>query len=394
MPYIRTLLRLPEIPQHIRSVDTLTEDDLWLDPGPTVWRARRFIGLPRFYPVYRWQDLYSFSPIYLLAAKGAVDLDPVFMERVSSRGRTGSAYYSGARTIDSEIRRIGGPTPFQRTIFNPESYAEALAAAMIADTEQIEAVHPGVPHVILTGGKDSLNMLLLPWKAPVVALSAAPNYALVRQFIADNGLRIPCHELRDEDRSGLALEVLYNTCLGELLHCRWSGELRALATRQRRMILWQGQVATFLTPSWRAYIHYRDQVDRAVGYLESLVVRAALRLDCRTIPEAQQRRVSDNLWLRGAMMQGSHMALLRALCGCLVLSGYHGPAVQRVVSSVDLSSCVQHDIRPRVGRILLGRRVVYPAINPGPPPSAFRAGRSTPEPWIAVARASGLEIRR
>ncbi len=388
------MLRLADIPQHIRSCDTLTEDDLWLDPGPTVWRARRFVGLPRFYPVYRWQDLYSFSPIFLLAAKGAVDLDPVFMERVRSRDRTGSAYYSGVATIDSEIRRIGGPTPFLPTIFNPEVYAEALAAAMIADTAMIEAAHSGVPHVILTGGKDSLNMLLLPWKAPVVALSAAPNYALVRQFIADNGLRIPCHELRDEDRSGLDREVLYNTCLSNLFHCRWSGELRTLAAQQRRrMILWQGQVATFLTPSWRAYIHYRDQVDRVVGYLESLVVRAALKLDCRTIPEAQQRRVSTNLWRRGAMMQGSHMALLRSLCGCLVLSGYHGPAVQRVVSSVDLSSCVQHDIRPRVGRLLLGRPVVYPAINPGPPHSTFRARLSTPEPWIAAARASGLEIR-
>jgi hypothetical protein len=387
-------MHLDDIPLRTRTCDVLTEEDLWLDPCPTVWRARRFVGTPRFYPVYRWGDLYSYMPIFLLAAKRAVDLDPVFMERVSSRGRTGSAYYSGAATIDAEIRRIGGPTPFLRTIFNPESYAHALAAAMIADTELVEAAHPGVPHVILCGGKDSLNMLLLPWKAPVVALSAAPNYALVRRFIADNRLGIPCHELRDEDRSTLDLEVLYNTCLSELLHCRWSGELRALAAdRQQRMILWQGQVATFLTPSWRAYIHYRDQVDRVVGYLESLVVRAALRLDVRTIPEAQQRRVSTNLWLRGAMMQGSHMALLRALCGCLVLSGYHGPAVQRVVSSVDLSSCVQRDIRPRVGRILLGRDVVYPLHNPGPPHSQFRSGRSTPEPWIAVARASGLVIR-
>jgi len=111
-----------------------------------------------------------------------------------------------------------------------------------------------------------------------------------------------CHELCDEDRSTLALEVLHNTCLSSLPHCRWSGELRAIAAHyQGRLILWKGQVATFLTPSWRAYVHYTNRVDRVRGYLESLVVRAALRLGEPTIPAAQQRRVGDNLWLRGAM---------------------------------------------------------------------------------------------
>lgn len=385
---------LADVPLRTRTVDTLTEDDLWLDPGTTVWRARRFVGAPRFYPVYQRGDRYSFSPIFLLAHKRGVDLDHDFMARVDARCRSGTAYYSGTATIDRELRRLGGPTPFHRTIFRPEDYAGRLTAAMIADIDRVEAAHPDADHVILCGGKDSLNMLLLPWKRPVVALSAAPNFALVRRFIADNDLDIACHELRDEDRSTLAREIFYNTCLSELIHCRWSGELRALAAgRANRLILWKGQVATFLTPSWRAYVHYTDRVDRTLGYLESLVVRAALRLGTRAIPEAQQRWVADNLWLRGAMMQGTHMALLRALCGCLVLSGYHGPAVQEVVSAVDLPSCVARDIRPAVGRLLLGREVRYPAINPGPPESSFRADRSDSATWIALARRCGLPVR-
>ena len=385
---------LAAVPLRARTVDTLTEDDVWLDPGTTVWTARRFVGEPRFYPVYQRGDRYSFAPIFLLADKGAVDLDHAFMARVERRCRSGTAYYSGTATIDREIRRLGGPTPFVRTIFSPEVYAERLAAAMIADVARVEAAHPGATHVVMCGGKDSLNMLLLPWRRPVLALSAAPNFALVRAFIADNRLDIRCLELRDEDRGCLDLEVLYNACLSELVHCRWSGELRSLAAeRGASLILWKGQVATFLTPSWRAYVHYTDRVDRTLGYLESLVVRAALRLRTRAIPEAQQRRVADNLWLRGAMMQGTHMALLRALCGCLVLSGYHGPAVQEVVSAVDLPSCVARDIRPLVGRLLLGREVVYPASNPGPPESSFRAGRSDPATWIDLARRCGLTVR-
>lgn len=388
------MLHVDDIPLRTRVCDTLSEADIWLDPTTTLWQARRFVGSPRFYPVYRRGDHYSFSPIFLLAHKRGVDLDRDFMAVIARRTRSATAYYSGTATIDREIERIGGPTPFDRTIFRPDDYAARLAAAMIADTELVEAAHPGASHVILCGGKDSLNMLLLPWKGPVTALSAAPNFALVKEFIAANRLAIACHELRDEDRSTLALEILYNTCLSELIHCRWSGELRALAAaHERRVIFWKGQVATFLTPSWRAYVHYTDRVDRTIGYLESVVVRAALRLGWSELPAAQQRWVSDNLWLRGAMMQGTHMALLRALCGCLFLSGYHGPAVQAVVSAVDLPSCVARDIRPAVGRLLLGREVVYPEINPGPPESQFRRGRSDPASWLAVARAAGLPIR-
>jgi hypothetical protein len=387
------LPRLDDIVVRARECDTLTEDDIWLDPGTTLWKARRFVGSPRFYPVYQRGDRYSFAPIFLLADKRSVDVDPGFVERIEARARSGTAYYSGTATIDREIRRLGGPTPFHPTIFSPEDYAARFAGAMITDLARVEAAHPDATHVVMCGGKDSLNLLLLPWKTPPLALSAAPNYALLRAFVADNRLAIECRELRDEDRSILDLETFYNTCLSELSHCRWSGELRALAAqRGGRLILWKGQVGTFISPTWRNYMHYTDRLERVAGYLGALVVRAALRLGTRTLPEAQQRRLSDNLWIRGAMMQGTHMALLRAVCGCLVLSAYHGPAVQQVISAVDLPSAVDHDIRPRIGRILHGRAVLYPQTNPDPPGSRFRAGRSDPKTWLALARASGLAI--
>ena len=385
--------RLADIPLRTRTCDSLTEEDLWSDPTTTLWRANRFIGAPRFYPVYRRGDRYSFAPIFLLADKRRVDLDPAFMATIEARDRSGTAYYSGTATIDREITRVGGPTPFERTIFCPEEYAARMTAAMVSDLALVHAAHPAASHVVLCGGKDSLNLLLLPWRTPPMALSAAPNCALVRAFIADNHLKIECRELRDQDRSTLELEILYNTCLGQLSHCRWSGELRALAAqRGRRVIFWKGQVGVFLSPTWRAYNHYTDRVERTIGYLESWVVRASLRLGLKAIPNAQQRRLSDNLWRRGAMMQGTHMALLRALCDCLVLSAYHGPAVQRVVSAVDLPSALYLDIRPRIGRLLRGRDVVYPATNPDPPDSRFRAHCSGPARWAAVARASGLTI--
>lgn len=387
------LPRLEDIVLRARECDTLTEEDIWLDPTTTIWRARRFVGSPRFYPVYQRGDRYSFAPIFLLADKRSVDVDDGFVERIEVRKRSGTAYYSGTATIDREIHRLGGPTPFHRSIFSPEEYATRFAEAMIADLGRVEAAHPTATHVVMCGGKDSLNLLLLPWKTPPLALSAAPNYALLRAFVADNRLAIECRELPDQDRSILDLETLYNTCLSELTHCRWSGELRTLAAQHHgRLILWKGQVGTFISPTWRNYMHYTDRLERVAGYLGAWVVRAALRLGTRTLPEAQQRRLATNLWVRGAMMQGTHMALLRSLCDCLVLSAYHGPAVQQVISAVDLPSAVDHDIRPRIGQILHGRPVLYPQTNPDPPSSRFRAGRSDPRTWLALARASGLTI--
>jgi len=131
-------VHLDDIPLGLRSCERLTEDDLWLDAGPTVWRARRFVGEPRFNPVYQRGDYYSFSPIFLLAHKRSVDLDRGFMRKIAARERSGVAYYSGRSTIDREIRRIGGPTAFDRTIFSAAQYATKLAEAMITDIERVD----------------------------------------------------------------------------------------------------------------------------------------------------------------------------------------------------------------------------------------------------------------
>jgi len=86
------------------------------------------------------------------------------------------------------------------------------------------------------------------------------------------------------------------------------------------------------------------------------------------------------------------MSMLRAVCGGLVLSAYHGQRVRSVVSAVDQRSAVRTDVRPEIGRELLGRPVIYPAANPSPPPSTLRTGLSHLAAWLAQARAAGLRI--
>lgn len=378
----------------VRACQTLTEADLWLDQGPTVWASPRFVGDPSFYPVYRFGEHYSYSPLFLMALTGDVQVDRGFVACIEARDRRGTPYYSGSRTIDRRITRVGGPMPHQATITRGTDYARQIASAMVEDARIAEAATGGATNVVLCGGKDSLNLLLLPWKNPVLAVSAAPNFPLVREFIQRNRLGVDCTELKDQDTSALPQEILYNACHNDLRHCRWGGEMRALSMAMGgRLVFWKGQLGdVFVSPYWRNYAHYTSRHQRIWQYARSACLKLGMGVGHRALAQAQQERVFADLWYKGAMMQGVHMAMLRSVCQCLVLSAYHGQNVQRVVSSVDLLTAVEADIRPWIGRELLGKDVYYPTANPSPPPSAFRARLSDPVTWLEVAQAAGLTV--
>lgn len=45
----------------IKCVDELTEAQMWNKHGTVIWQAKKFVGNPSFYPVYKWGDYYSYS---------------------------------------------------------------------------------------------------------------------------------------------------------------------------------------------------------------------------------------------------------------------------------------------------------------------------------------------
>jgi hypothetical protein len=228
----------------------LGEGDLWTTPGGPVWKAERFEGRPSFYPVYRYRDYYSYSPLSLILLKGSLRLDPQLARRVQQPGPT---YCSSTRTLDLEIERVGGPPDPRFEIRTPEAYAEALAVAMQRDVERIERANPGRTQVILCGGRDSLNMLLLRWSNPAVVLSAPPNFESVRRFVVENDLPFQVLPLSDENDSLCDLEILLNACRNDLQHCRWGPALRAFAREHDgEVVFWKGQIGNLLmTPQWR-----------------------------------------------------------------------------------------------------------------------------------------------
>lgn len=382
-----------EVEARIGTRDDLTPEEMWSRHEPAIWQAKRLLGAPDFYPVYRCGDLYSYSPLSLILHKGGLRLNPRVARRVS---RPDFLFYIGSETIDRDIVRLGGALSRRPVIRTGAELARQIAGALRADAHAIESRHPGYTNVILCGGKDSLNLLLLPWRNPVIALSAAPNYQLARDFVERNGLGTDVVPLEDRHDSLLSAEIVVNCCRNNLEHCRWGGELRAISqSLNEKVIFWKGQMGNiFMTPQWKAYTR---PTAGAVG--TGLRMRRIIGLQReRQLHEwlqktpLQQWLSFRNLYRQGAMWQGAHMSFLRQLTGALVLSGYHGPAMGRVLAQTDLQRAVRDDIRPLIGHHLLGREVSYPATNPGPPPSTIRAGISHLAPFLHAVDSAGIPV--
>jgi hypothetical protein len=371
--------------------ETLAESDLWSTHGTDIWTSPSVTTTSGFYPVYRWGSHYSYAPLPLLLLKRRLSLDAqVAAEAAAPRYR----YHSGMRTIDQEIARVGGPAEVDAvpTLCDPETYAQAIAGAMRADIAAAEAHNAGMRHVVMVGGRDSLNLLLAPWREPVLAVSAAPNHPLVAEFVKRNGLRHEVRELEDpRDEDVIEREVLANCCRATLAQMRWGAHLRAIARElSGRLVYWAGQLGdTFMTPFWRSYSQRRGVRADLRGWLA-----AASRLLPRRVDIAAWRgveaRFRRDLWWRGGMFQAVHLSLIREVSDCLALSGYHGPAMQRVLAAVDLGAAVRTDVRPRVGELLLGAPVWYPTANPSPLASEFRAGLAHPNTFLGLLRRDGF----
>lgn len=382
--------------QPIESRNEIGEKDLWSASAPLILRANQFVGLPHFYPVYRYKDYYSWSVLALVALKG--ELTPN-AKVIDAADQSDFLYYSGSDTIDEEIKRVGGPpTPLgEKRICTQDEYVRAWSEAMQKDVADQEKQNPGCVNVILVGGKDSLNLLLLTWCNPTLVVSAKPNTPLVREFVKRNKLELEVLELTDPcEEDVLTHEILENACRANLSHYRWGAHLRRLAAEHESKILfWKGQVGDALTtPYWKKLTHPPHGI-------RPFACKVYARLD-GIFPYLIQKSVADQflvphlfdtLWRRCAMFQGSHMGVIRALTGSLVLSAYHGPRISEIWRRVHFVEAVQSDIRPQIGARLHGGPVWYPTSNPSPLPSTFRKGLGQPKEFLSRLQAEGISVK-
>jgi len=376
------------------SCNELTESMVWSKHGTVVWKANSFSGSPVFYPVYRHGDFYSYSLLGLILKKKFLRLN---QRVVTAAEQPDFLCQSGLDTISQDIVRIGRAHKMEFKIQDIDMYARRIAKALQDDIVSIEEKHADYTNIVLCGGKDSLNLLLLPWKNQTVAISAVPNFELVKAFVRKNQLDYEVICLRDPyDKEFLEHEVLEACCRMDLTHWRWGVSLRDLALKyDRKIIFWQGQVAgVYTTDVWKKFLHPRRKIELLPRIIYKRLEKPLPFIINRAIGRFLQPRVIQATWDRSATMQGCHMAFIREITDCLALSGYHGPEMIKVWEDVDLGSVAQSDMRDLIGRYLHGKDVIYPSHNPGPPPSKIRIGMSSPKMFIELLEAGGVRIER
>lgn len=363
----------------VAHLATASSQDIHMETSADVFTVDSLSMLPSFYPVYKWREYFSYSPLPLILFKRELNLNPIFIAKNDRRIKKGYAYYSGNETIDREIVRIGGPVRPTATIRTSDAFLGAFVEAMQFDATAVEDRFPGATNYILCGGKDSLNMLLLKWKNPVVVLSAQPNYPLVEEFVEQNKLNFEVRELiHSEER--FETEVLAGNCLIDLTHCRWVAHLSSIsAGSNHSCVFWAGSLADILlTQNWKTYTHQR------FGRLNRIRSRWGLSL-------GQERYVRSSLYWRGAMWQGAHHGLLRAALEAPVLSGYHGSRMTKLLANFRITDIVSRDFREDIGTVLFGREVWYPMSNPGPTPANRSAGVSV-DLYVGLNEGLGVSV--
>lgn len=359
-----------------------SDHDLWLKHDASVFFSDAAPKIESaFYPLYRYENYYSFSLYRLARLMGEVELDPSFCRAISSGFND---VCRPSPVAIQGIERLTGTVHFSGQERNKTRFLERLAAAMQNDAHQVEAANPGKTNIILCGGKDSLNLLLLKWSNPVVVYSAEPNFDLVRQFSDENGLGIDVRRLEDTEDPALKQREIAEAA-GQVHHgsWKWAAALRDIAgSFNQDAVFWKGQLGDiYLAPNWRFYSASRNT------YYKKF--RSAYRMGCQKLPSCAPiadalfarhaiRSTAHGVVARGAVLQGSHMGFLRSICDSLFVSAYHGANVTRVLRSMHLPSLSNHDLRPDLGRLLLGREVKYPGANPGPSRTAFR------EDWRSI----------
>lgn len=381
---------LKERIQEIQKINELDESIMWERHEVIIWKADSFKGKPNFYPVYQWNNYYSFSVLALIVLKQNLN----FNKNAYELSRKNPLHiFDKNNTIDKDIKRICFQSDIKFQITDPKAYAEKIKIALINDISRIENKNPGKTNLIMCGGKDSLNLLLLPWRNPVIALSADPNYPLVKQFIKDNQLDIPIIKLDDKyNKEFTECEILEACCRADITHWRWGFHLYKIVKKfNNNCIIWKGQLGdVFLGNTWKSYIYPEKQPVLFLSKVYKKISNYLPGFINHLIGRKFQTIAIETTFNKSSTLQGCHMGFIRALTNCLVLSAYHGLEVQKIVHETDFSRAVQNDIRPAIGELLLGKTVIYPEKNPAPDTSNKRIKLNGIEKYYSVYKSLNI----
>jgi hypothetical protein len=275
------------------------------------------------------------------------------LTRLNILSSDAAPWYEPWNTIDNRIRRL---RPFETvtpassdrafdltySLCDRDELAHRTAEHLTRFINRIEEEYPDYEHVVLTGGKDSQLISLVPKRTDNWHLfSADPNYPLVKRFVKRNDIDINTVFRSDntnkERLADLRRKLVCSDLMSDPTHIRWQVELqRVVEELGGDCILWLGTEA-------EAFNTYHPDFHEADDYFQKHFTRPAS-------------------W------QANFHQTTANFAGVPVLSPYHSEAIwKELYRHYDPNlATADMDIRPQIGAILHDDDVWWPDSNPGP----------------------------
>lgn len=265
-------------------------------------------------------------------------------------------WYEELHTIDKRVQRLGAfeirypglsENNFKpaRTLKNPDEFIEHSLYYFKKFINSIEERFPEHDHVVHTGGKDSQLIHLVPkindekWHI----FSSEPNAHLVEKWVKQNKVEFNeffVHDNKnDEDLDFLITKLVNSDCIGNPEHIRWNKKLMSISDHfAGKCIFWTGTIGDTIYSIHKDYVRndYRDYFKVHCG--------------------------------RAASWQGNCHQIYFNTTNSPCLSMYHSREIWESLYQRLDPSCVQEDLRDRLGEKLAGRKIVWLDENPGPAP--------------------------
>ena len=209
----------------------------------------------------------------------------------------------------------------------------------------IEKKFPNHAQIIMTGGKDSQLISLVPklnsknWHI----FSSEPNFTLVQRWLRENNIEgnrlFKADDFNKETREDFKKKIICGDCYSDPKHIRWLPNLKKIAANfNYKCIFWSGTMADTIYSFHKDY-HLKSKKD----YFETHMTRACS-------------------W------QGNYHQTLTNFVGNPLLSPYHSPEIWNdLYQHIDPTIITKNvDLREKIGERLLGRPVWWVSDNPGP----------------------------
>lgn len=241
---------------------------------------------------------------------------------------------------------------FDRNLSQKNRFIQLSSQYITKFVHKIEQRFPNYEHIVLTGGKDSLLIHLVPkltdnWSA----FSAYPNYENTQEFLDKNDISVnnlfTHSNTNQETRGDTVKKAICSDLRADPRHIRWRLKLAKISNKlDHKCIFWAGTEGDTINSY---YSEFHDENEQ--GYFELQMSRAAN-------------------W------QGTTHQTTANFTGSPMLSLYHSPELwQEVYRRYDPEMIKEgDDLRDEIGQQLAGRPVTWPSTNPGPSPYRYSDG--------------------